>query len=246
MKTSIYCLSDPRDGRVRYIGKSINPANRLTQHRCARRRGYVNNWLKSLRLEGIEPVMDIIEEIESENDSDWVRAERFWIVTLRFLGCNLTNLTDGGDGLAGHVHTQATRAKLRAFRLGRKEGAEFREKARAAYYKRSPEDRERSRLIVSNPSPETRLKLSSWKRSKELCEKISASKLGKPRSAECKVKLSIANTGKTLSEGTRAKLSKAHTGKKFSAEHLENIKKAAFQREAKRREQRSQELSPTA
>ncbi len=44
--------------------------------------------------------MEKLETIEHNRgeDSEWVQAERFWISTLRFLGCPLLNVSNGGEG----------------------------------------------------------------------------------------------------------------------------------------------------
>jgi hypothetical protein len=105
----VYTLSDPTTGAIRYVGKtSQNLAQRIREHRrCAKRgqRQHVYCWWRSLGRSGHEPVVEAVEEGCIDIDE----AERFWIAQLRALGFDLTNHTDGGEGLAGW--RQSTEAK---------------------------------------------------------------------------------------------------------------------------------------
>src|SRR5579859_4689242 len=93
----IYCLSDPSSDELRYVGKSSTGFKRPRQPHSAR----CGSWIKSLKTRGVDPKIEILEEIE---DGEYLKerlnaAERFWIASWRIAGANLTNLTDGGDGL---------------------------------------------------------------------------------------------------------------------------------------------------
>lgn len=128
----IYTLSDPRTNQVRYVGKTFDLQMRFYQHlSCARRnfKARVYFWIRALLKSGVSPVMEVIEVFPEDDTPSWEQAERFWIETLRFYGCNLTNL-DSGDGsgrrasmstrlkIGAHskkrVHSAATRAKIGA------------------------------------------------------------------------------------------------------------------------------------
>jgi len=95
--TYIYTLSDPRTDIFYYVGKTITPENRLKGHikdaKTKRRNNLSCNWVKSLLKEGVEPKMDIIDEVYGE----WEWLERYWISQFKTWGFELKNMTNGGD-----------------------------------------------------------------------------------------------------------------------------------------------------
>ena len=66
-----------------------------------------NNWIKSLLILDIIPIITLIEEA---SDECWVEREIFWIKYYRDSGFNLTNSTDGGEGMLNP--SEDTRNKL--------------------------------------------------------------------------------------------------------------------------------------
>ena len=92
----IYGLSDPISKQLRYIGKSVNPIVRLRKHLSERNLhdSYKDRWIRHLVKLDLKPELTIIDEVEGDN---WVYWEKFYIAYFKFLGCNLTNGTDGGD-----------------------------------------------------------------------------------------------------------------------------------------------------
>lgn len=96
----IYALLEPETGEPRYVGKSIRPVERLSNHvneppsNCHR-----SHWIQSLKARGLRPTMVILETLEGA--WPWQEAERHWIAKGRRLGWRLTNNTDGGDGVPG-------------------------------------------------------------------------------------------------------------------------------------------------
>ena len=100
MKTTfIYALLDPRDGKIRYVGKANDTARRLKAHVNPARYKPTHkfNWLKSLRNLSLKPVMVTLEECPT---SVWKHREKYWIRYFYKRGYNLTNYTSGGDGLS--------------------------------------------------------------------------------------------------------------------------------------------------
>ena len=93
-KAYIYCLSDPRDGQVRYVGKTICLNRRFNGHLHGKGT-HKANWIQELVRLGLKPVMEVLEEVPA---NDWEDAEKFWIASLSFMGCKLTNGTEGGEG----------------------------------------------------------------------------------------------------------------------------------------------------
>jgi group I intron endonuclease len=222
--TFIYTLTDPRTGFVRYVGKADNLKARYNRHLKAKGISHRTCWIKRLQAEGMRPRLEILEEVPQVS---WQDAERFWISYLKFLGFQLTNLTDGGEGVVdslglaakkisramkGRKFTVEHRAKLSAAKLGRKTGPcseERRARIRAALKGKTVSIEQRMRISATlkgrKASPETRAKISAAatgrKMSEAFCAKISA---------RCK--------GKPLSKAHRAKLSESHKGLRRSEE----------------------------
>lgn len=67
--TWIYGLADPRDGRIRYIGKSANPLSRLSSHarKGARK---VCAWYAELNALGLGPCLVFLEKVPAGQDVD--------------------------------------------------------------------------------------------------------------------------------------------------------------------------------
>lgn len=125
MTFSVYTLSDPRTGHVRYVGfTSVSLALRLRRHLDDSNPSRRRNWIKSLRTAGVRPHIELLEEYDdSESAFD---AEREWISMARHLGCDLVNMTDGGEGVLNC--SAETRAKMRAAKLGTKRSEEAKRK----------------------------------------------------------------------------------------------------------------------
>ena len=89
----IYGLVDPRDDRVKYVGKTVNLKERLSEHirRCHEKRTPKNAWIVHLLGLGLSPTTQVIETCDEEN---WKEREKFWISSYP----DLKNWTAGGDG----------------------------------------------------------------------------------------------------------------------------------------------------
>lgn len=116
----IYGLFDPRTGELRYVGKSTTGVrHRVSSHlypSSLRDRTLKIGWLKSLLKRGLKPEAEVIEAVAQKTDLD--EAERHHIAMFRALGCRLTNMTSGGDGLGGMSPTAETREKIAAAQRG--------------------------------------------------------------------------------------------------------------------------------
>ena len=123
MMGMIYGLIDEDELEVRYVGMTIvSPARRFSVHMSKRGpNAHLNNWLKATRVGLI-----VLDEVE--NDALGA-AEICWIREMRIQGARLLNITDGGDGgKLGFHFTEASKAKMRAARLGCRASQETREK----------------------------------------------------------------------------------------------------------------------
>lgn len=94
--TAIYGLYDPRDGALRYIGKSVTPLERWLQH--CRPKSWpahiaqpVSKWCAELRKLKLRPEMRVFTWCQ-----DWAPAERRLIAAYRNAGADLLNLSPGG------------------------------------------------------------------------------------------------------------------------------------------------------
>ncbi len=75
----IYCLLDPRNNSVRYVGKTKNTKQRQMYHNSAGSLLHGTRrwkWITELRSLGFRPRLEILEECTPEN---WSDRERFWI-----------------------------------------------------------------------------------------------------------------------------------------------------------------------
>lgn len=124
----IYRLCDPRDGSVRYVGKTAQALKcRLRGHlydaeRTNSRR--VCKWISDLVAQGLRPVMELIE-VAGEN---WPEREVFWIEHYASEGADLTNVAEGGFKTRGWNHSPETKAAMTEERKRRWQNPDMREK----------------------------------------------------------------------------------------------------------------------
>lgn len=114
----VYGLSDPRTGKLRYVGVTFRGQRRINEHmsRAVMGRGRTHRdcWLRSLLRLGLRPTPSILE---TGSGDGWQERERHWIALHRPSG-DLVNHTDGGEGTPGYVPTPALRAMWSAMRKG--------------------------------------------------------------------------------------------------------------------------------
>jgi len=227
----IYGLYDPRNGNLRYIGKTLNLKTRLYLHLREIRNTHKNQWLKNLKDLGLSPEMKVLQIIENSDDKDWQDIEKEWISKSLKEGHPLTNLDSGGRG--GNLKCKETRMKMS-------------EAQKARNYKHSKESKRKISESKSNPSDETRYKLRitklGLKQSEETKNKRAESLRGQKRSDESKALMRLKRievaTRKRLenpkppkiykghknrppiSEETRQKLRDSHKGKTQSPETI--------------------------
>lgn len=190
--TRIYTLSDPRDGAVRYVGKTcMSLRKRLRDHireaDSGRWRSHSARWIRSLSALGLAPLM---QQIDTAHGDAWVEIETYHIAKYRADGASLTNITAGGEGMMGWNPSPETRAKMSAAKKGKRLGIP--------------------------PSPQTIAALRLANTGKVIPDKQkaaqSAKMTGRKASAETKAKMSVTRKGRPsgpMSLETRAKLSLA-------------------------------------
>lgn len=118
----IYGLIDPRDNKLRYIGKTIQGMKRLKNHLkpSSLKEGNTrkNNWLKKLLEQGLMPNFAIFISYnnylpKSVNNKILYNLEQYFITYFKkHLPYELTNDCDGGEGSIGRVISKETRKKM--------------------------------------------------------------------------------------------------------------------------------------
>lgn len=148
-----YCHTRNDTGKIFYIGKGTK--NRAFS--CAKRNPHWQNIVNKCGHN-----VKILAYWENEQKA--FDHEKLLISCFKDMGYRLVNMTDGGDGQTGLVHSSKTKEKISNALIGRKFSTEHKEKIAEG---------NRKKII-----------------SKETCQKISQSKLGKKHSFEHKKKIS--------------------------------------------------------
>lgn len=91
------------DASIFYVGKG-------TGKRAYRLRGRSSYHQNVINKHGAENIL--IGKMECSSEEAAFELEKGLIKCLRRMGCELTNKTDGGDGVSGMVHTAETKQKL--------------------------------------------------------------------------------------------------------------------------------------
>jgi group I intron endonuclease len=97
-----YTLTDPITSEVRYVGCTGDLVERFYNHLYfARKNSYPNNhkdnWIRILFGKGLIPILTEIDKIINDGQN-YKEREIFLIKKYRDLGCDLTNMDDGGTG----------------------------------------------------------------------------------------------------------------------------------------------------
>jgi hypothetical protein len=125
--TFIYALHDPEDVSDRvYVGMTVAPRSRLADHMSAsslKKKTLKNGWIKSMLARGSAPAMVILECVHGD---DYQEAEIFWIASLRAIGVQLVNGTDGGHGGRGRILSKESKVKISTSHKGVKLSPEHR------------------------------------------------------------------------------------------------------------------------
>lgn len=245
----IYTLHDPRDPDVvRYVGWATDTRRRFNQHisdaRANRDQTYCGRWKRTLLVEGILPVLTIVE---SGSGSGWGSAESKWVAHFKSLGHRLTNLTDGGDGTRGYQWpiekirklTDEQKKRIGDAHRGRKHTPESRTNMRVAHLGRKHTPEQTAKISQANrgrkQSEEERAKRQGKKMPPEAVAKSAASRRGQKRSPEFSKKMSLALSGRKLSTQHVLNMEASRKGRKHSTKTKESISAAIKSWHANRR-----------
>lgn len=159
--TRIYGLVDPRDGKVRYVGRTAQPlSKRLRGHFYKRRiasHTRRDHWIALLLSLDAKPEIVCLAIVEG-NGFD---AERWWIAKLKSLGMDLVNSHEGGGGCIPGTKPRRRsvspeqRAKIKATLKGRRVGFSIHPENMYAH-KRTDESEKRRRDSLRVPASEER------------------------------------------------------------------------------------------
>lgn len=125
---TMYALLEPNTTNVRYVGCTVNPKERMYNHKTAvrYRSDPVALWVADLLQRGLSPQVIILEETPDQT------REAFWIAHYKHLGHSLTNLSAGGAGNPGWTHPEDVREKIRISTKNLWQNSAYREKRGAA------------------------------------------------------------------------------------------------------------------
>lgn len=101
MQITIYCLKDPRNNEIRYIGRTKNKlSKRLSEHLCNSKSNHGSHkihWINSLIEQGIRPIIEPLKVL----DCSWEESHLIEKDIIKFYldkNSKLTNLEDKGPG----------------------------------------------------------------------------------------------------------------------------------------------------
>lgn len=97
----VYAIIHPLTREIQYVGQTIDFSRRKRRHltQANHPNTPVHNWIQKLQREGFSPEFQVLETAPiNQLDS----LESFYILYFKGQGCDLKNLTDGGDGVRGY------------------------------------------------------------------------------------------------------------------------------------------------
>lgn len=101
MKIKIYCLYNPYDCKIRYIGRTKSSLNkRLSQHICKSKNNYSNsykeNWIRNLLKNGIKPKIRLLVELNCSWEESHIYEKS--LIEKYLVKHSLVNGVDAGPG----------------------------------------------------------------------------------------------------------------------------------------------------
>lgn len=192
------------DDSIFYVGKGTGKR----AHNLRRKRNtHHDRIVKKCGAENI--TVEVTYHVSEEEAFNYEVA---LIAELRNKGVSLTNMTIGGEGTCGFVHSPETKKKMSDSGKGKIISIEQRIKASIAHKGKTLSEEHRLKIAATNKGQGK----------------------GKTFSAEHCLNISAAQKGKTLSEETKAKMSASNKGKNLGKTHS-NEAKAKMSASAKAR-----------
>jgi group I intron endonuclease len=120
-KVYIYGLVEKNNGTLRYVGKTTDIKRRFKRHINERflHDSYKDRWIRKIISENNEIDIIIIDHVDQ---SEWQYWEKFYISYYKFIGCKLTNGTNGGDqppSTKGRKHKEESKLKMSKTKKGK-------------------------------------------------------------------------------------------------------------------------------
>lgn len=219
MEHSIYVLIDKKTNEIRYVGQTVKQLSiRLNGHiskakNSGNKTTHKNTWIKSLLKENLKPIIKLIDVVD---ENDWKEIEKNYIFSFQEKGCDLLNISEGGD-------SGSMPGKKRIWR-SEEDYNQWLSKVRESAKNRVITDDERKKM--SENCKKIHL---GRKRSDETKNKLSVTKIGnknpmfgKKHSEERKKEISEFHKGKILSEITKKKIGDSKTKKQVVQKNKDN------------------------
>ena len=200
-KTGVVYRIYHKESMKSYIGRSVNPDNRIREHLAGHSKSpAICNAIKKYGVDAF-----CVEILEKDMPEAWLsKLEilhiRFWIS----VSPHGYNLTHGGEG---EIPSDEVRQKMSESHKGRPSPM----KGKTAWNKGKKSGQPPWNKGKKHTA-ETRRKISESRKGEK------HPNYGKKLSSETRRKMSEANKGRILSQETRQKISDAHRGKKMSSE----------------------------
>jgi hypothetical protein len=214
-------------GTPRYVGKGTG--NRWLHHE---RKTDVINILKNIFIEQTWIMLGEIPKIkirENLTNEDAILTE---ITLIKAIGRAdqqsgpLTNMTDGGDGISGYIHSQEAKHKISIAKIGHIPSLETRQLMSIARTGRKHSEESKYRMSLSKKGQQKTKEhrqniskgLTGYKHSEDAKQNMSNSKkgnhysLGRTHSEETKLKIGNAGKGRTHTKETKQQISNSHKG----------------------------------
>lgn len=165
----------PDTGKCFYVGKG-----KLKRARSLQREGHHARVVAKLKRSGLVPEIRIIEDGLLESEAFTLEIERiaFW----RAAGVGIVNRTNGGDGISGYRHGDATKEKMRIKATGRTMSEETLAKMSASRtgLKRSPETKARMSRSAIKVQSQSRRRVCATKEGRHQMLKIARAAANNP------------------------------------------------------------------
>jgi len=156
MLGTVYTLSHPETGEVRYVGITTAELNtRLIQHisvaKRSERHTHKDCWVRSLLDKGLKPTIEVIEEVTVDALND---REVEYIAKFKSDGARLTNSTSGGQ--ANFTVSEETKAKMSEASKGKKKSEDHRKNiGLASSLRRHTEETKAKMSVIATGRPRT-------------------------------------------------------------------------------------------